>query len=280
MDLRKREGIASLSLDHLVHFINSHPETAVQEMQRLGLHAVAGGRHETWGTYNSLCYFGLTYLEFLAIEDRQRAAEVRDNGLIRQIAADLPENEGLSRIALRTGDIAGLASQLTSMGLTVTGPVPGSRTRSDGSVIRWQMLFAEGERERDGLPLPFFIQWGEGDDDRRQDLTDRGIIAQHPAGSLRMEYVACAVQQLEETAVRWQEWFGLEPGVPYTDCELNAACQALRCDGGDILLCSPLGEGIVAQTLAERGERPFLVRFSGKARSSAKHLVLGSFYQL
>nr|WP_035286480.1 VOC family protein [Brevibacillus massiliensis] len=267
-----------MSLDHLVHFINSHPETAVQAIERLGLRAVAGGRHENWGTHNSLCYFDLTYLEFLAIEDRQRAAKVQGNGLIRQIAADLPDNEGLSRIALRTSDMAGLASQMQSKGLTVTGPVLGSRTRADGSIIHWQMLFVESERG--GLPLPFFIQWGEGDDERRRDLTERRIIAQHPAGSLRIEYVACAVQKLEETAARWQEWFGLVPGEPYTDSELQAVCQALACDGGDVLLCSPLGEGVVARTLDERGERPFLVRFSGKACSSARHFVLGSFYQL
>jgi hypothetical protein len=267
-----------LSLDHLVHFIDREPQTAEEQMRRLGLHAVAGGRHETWGTYNSLCYFDLTYIEFLAIENRSVAERETENGLIKQIVAELPGGEGVGQIALRTDRIGQLAEDLQEKGLQTTGPLPGSRIRADGSVINWQMLFAESERS--GPPLPFFIQWAESDEERRRDLTNRRIIAPHPVGEIRIRHVAYAVRELAESAARWQEWFGFAADEPFVDTELNAACQTLRCGGGNILFCSPLGSGPVADVLAARGEKPFLVRFSGSGAKRNQHQIFGSVYQL
>jgi len=54
------------SFDHLVHFVQN-PLGAMEDAKKMGLHAFAGGNHEKWGTYNSLAYFGLSYIEFLGI---------------------------------------------------------------------------------------------------------------------------------------------------------------------------------------------------------------------
>lgn len=43
-----------LELDHVVHFLNRHPIEAVNLLKNYGYHAVMGGRHENWGTHNSL----------------------------------------------------------------------------------------------------------------------------------------------------------------------------------------------------------------------------------
>lgn len=267
-----------LSLDHLVHFIDREPQEGVQAMKRLGLHAVAGGRHENWGTYNSLCYFDLTYIEFLAIENRSVAEGEQENGLIKQIVAELPGGEGVGQIALRTNRIGELAEHFQEMGLQTTGPLPGSRTRSDGSVINWQMLFVDSEHS--GPTLPFFIQWAQSDQERRSDLTSRGIIAPHPAGELNVQHVAYAVRELADHVANWQSWFGFQAGEPFIDNELNAVCQALHCDGGNILFCAPQGPGMVADALASRGEKPFLVRLTGSGAKQEQHQIFGSVYQL
>jgi hypothetical protein len=59
-----------------------------------------GGRHESWGTYNSLIYFGLSYIEFLGIENLFIAEKHEDNRLITQIVEQLSKEnrEGPARI--------------------------------------------------------------------------------------------------------------------------------------------------------------------------------------
>ena len=60
--------MATLQWDHAVQFVNQ-PEAAIEIFAGQQLRAVAGGRHPGWGTRNALSYFGLTYIEFLAIAD-------------------------------------------------------------------------------------------------------------------------------------------------------------------------------------------------------------------
>lgn len=81
------------------------PEHAVETINQLGFHTVKGGHHEKWGTYNGLCHFGLSYIEFIGIEQREKVESVTDNTLISQIASIPSGQEGLIRIAFRTTDI-------------------------------------------------------------------------------------------------------------------------------------------------------------------------------
>ena len=58
-------------LDHIVHFVDQ-PEALIDQMNDIGVHTVLGGRHEMWGTYNSLSYFhDLSYIEFIGIFDEE-----------------------------------------------------------------------------------------------------------------------------------------------------------------------------------------------------------------
>jgi hypothetical protein len=265
----------NLQFDHLVHFLNRPPAEAVSLMNGCGFHAVAGGRHENWGTWNSLSYFDLSYVEFLAVEHSDAAGR-SDNPLIRQLLADLPKGEGLGQFALRTRQIVQWAKTFRERGLRVTGPVPGSRMRADGTHIRWQMLFIDSDQVNH--PLPFLIQWEQSDEERRRDLTARGVISSHPNGVSGIDWIAFAVADLEETAARWQTWFEWEAQEAFFHRELNADSRLLRCPGGPILLCSPRGEGPAAEALRARGERPFRVRFAGGSGERMRHL-LGSTYQ-
>ncbi len=265
-----------LAFDHLVHFLRRSPQEAVEEMKRMGFHAVSGGRHENWGTHNSLLYTDVSYIEFLSVE-HMATAERSDNPLIRQLVDDLGlYGEGLGQIAFRTWDIERVAEDLKRCGLRVTGPVPGSRKREDGSVIRWHMLFAESDEVRH--TLPFFIQWAQSDEERRRDLTARGVIRPHPNSATRLEWIAYAVSDLDQTAARWKKWFGFDAGETYLDEKWQAKCRMLACPGGNILLCSPVAHGRVAEQLERRGERPFQVAFAG-AGFHVEELLFGSEYK-
>ncbi len=110
-----------LSFDHLVHFVHRPPVEAARLFQEAGFHAVAGGRHTHWGTWNSLSYLGLSYVEFLAVEEAT-VAKQSDNPLIRQLVWEANRGEGLGQIALRTRQMDAWVERFQSLGLKVTGP--------------------------------------------------------------------------------------------------------------------------------------------------------------
>ncbi|NGQ93579.1 VOC family protein [Brevibacillus sp. SYP-B805] len=263
------------AFDHLVHFVND-PKRAAQLMRESGLHAVEGGRHTQWGSYNSLCYFDLSYIEFLGLDNPGLAKQVADNDLIRQATRELPAREGLARIAIRTGNIDEAAERIRVLGFRVTGPFPGSRTRDDGTVINWSMFFIRDEGSE--LPLPFVIQWGQSDQERRKDLEQRGVIRAHRLGQISLNQVAFAVRDLERTVQTWGRLFELEQGEAFFDPTMNAECRILKLRGGDLLFCRPVGEGVVSQVLHAAGERPFLVQLTGAANSQTLNLF-GGMYQ-
>ncbi|MGD6817146.1 VOC family protein [Metabacillus sp. 84] len=194
-----------MKLDHIVHYVQKPAGQAGAEFQLLGFHTVPGGRHEDWGTANSLSYFGLEYIELLSIENQEKAA-ASDNPLI-SMCASLKE-QGLCQVGIRTEEMEELADLLLHQGLTVSGPFPGSRKREDGSVISWRMLFA-GHPESD-CSLPFFIEWGTPDQVRKEDLIRTGALAPHPNGIKAIKEVLFFTENPLELASRWSEWFGLE----------------------------------------------------------------------
>ena len=83
--------MATLQWDHAVQFVNQ-PEAAIEIFAGQQLRAVAGGRHPGWGTRNALSYFGLTYIEFLAIADPDelRARAISSAGGSSPSMATLP----------------------------------------------------------------------------------------------------------------------------------------------------------------------------------------------
>ncbi|PGC46472.1 VOC family protein, partial [Bacillus wiedmannii] len=130
------------------------PKEAEKRMGELGFHTVQGGEHTNWGTWNSLCYFDLSYIEFLAVQHEDTARQA-DNPLVQETVEKLRDREGMLQIALRTDHIEELAVRFMEKGLQVKGPFEGKRMRNDGHLIEWKMLFVE--QEDSGPKLPFFI---------------------------------------------------------------------------------------------------------------------------
>ncbi|MEH7374518.1 VOC family protein [Neobacillus drentensis] len=249
------------SFDHLVWFLRK-PEEALAPLENIGIHTVNGGRHKTWGTYNTLTYFGLSYIEFLGIENLLIAEKHKENRLITHIVKQLPKEngEGPARIAIRTDDIEKLAVKLKEEGFTVYGPIPGERVRTDGQVIRWSLLFTEIASNHHSLP--FFIQWEKSDDERFKELEEQGVLGKHTLGHPGFDSVGIAVYNLDHTVSTWEKLLNRHLSVEFINLTINARCRTLDLQGAKLLFCTPLGDGPVDQVLKERGETPFLVNLN------------------
>lgn len=202
-----------LYFDHLVHQVQS-PENTKIFLNEQAIHTVNGGQHTMWGTYNTLSYFGLSYIEQIAVYDRalfEEAAKL-PYSLHHSFKRD-KEPFGFSRIALRTTKIEEEAERLRALGLEVYGPEPCSRTRPDGSVIEWKLLhFGKPDL---AIDFPFFIEWADGDDERFAQLEKSGALDAQQ--SLKMTSVQFVVKDVEETVALWQEVLQLPQALVHED---------------------------------------------------------------
>ncbi|WP_411349548.1 VOC family protein [Paenibacillus sp. WLX2291] len=197
-----------LRWDHTVHYVNNLDE-AIDTFQQYGLHAFRGGSHPKWGTYNALSYFGLEYVEFLGIEDRDKVqAADPSHVVVRDALTELPVYQRFSRVAIRTDDIDAVWQSLQQHELQVSDILDGERRDASGHLIQWRMFMIGGDFE--GLPYPFFIQWSGDDEQRLDQLTRTGLVAPHPAGDTELLSALFGVVNPEAAATHWHELFGLE----------------------------------------------------------------------
>jgi len=145
-------------LDHLLLGCSDlHAGIAFVEKQT-GVRAAIGGVHPGRGTRNALLALGpLHYLEIIAPDPAQ--ADVLDAGkglpaILKKLTAPT-----LVDWAVHTSDIVGVAERWQKVGITFSGPTPGSRARPDGKMLHWRTLNVNDDR---GGLIPFFIQWSDG----------------------------------------------------------------------------------------------------------------------
>lgn len=198
--------MASKKWDHLVHYVNDLDQP-VEIFREHGLIAFRGGSHTDWGTYNSLSYFGLTYIEFLGIENLELAKATEHNRVVKDAVDTLPEHEVLSRVVIRTDDIEEMAASLEAAGLHLSPIMDGKRLDNKGRLIEWRMMTIDGDFG--GLVYPFVIQWKGSDDERLERLTASGVIQPHPAGNAEMKRAVFHVSDPAAAAGHWGSLFGL-----------------------------------------------------------------------
>ena len=195
--------------DHLVQQV-SLPEETMAFLNARGIHTVNGGQHTMWGTYNTLSYFGLSYIEQIAVYDRALFEEAAK--LPYSLHSTFKQNDerfGFSRIALRTTNIEGEARRLRALGFEVYGPDACSRTRPDGTVLKWKLLhFGKSNL---AIDFPFFIEWADGDDERLAQLEKSGALDVQQ--TLEMTSVQFVVENVNETVALWQDVLQLPPAV-------------------------------------------------------------------
>ncbi|MGG1329370.1 VOC family protein [Bacillus tropicus] len=262
-----------LLFDHLVHAVNCTPEEAAKQMQALGFHTALGGEHTTWGTWNSLCYFDLSYIEFLAVQHEEKARKA-DNPLVQETVVKLQDGEGMLQIAIRTNTIEELAVKFSKHGLHTIGPFEGKRMRRDGRLLEWKMLFVK--QDKNGPKLPFFIQWNETDEERRNDLRNIGTITEHKNKVQQIETIHYAVKNVRETVRKWKAVMELTASPVMKNEEWNAECQRVSFGDIQVQFCEPIGEGLVQEYIKNYGEYPFAVECKGE--NKREHEVLGSLY--
>ncbi|MFJ8526864.1 VOC family protein [Bacillus sp. NPDC094106] len=264
-----------LAFDHLVHAVGCTPKEAEKRMKELGFHTVQGGEHINWGTWNSLCYFDLSYIEFLAVQDEKKAKQA-DNPLVQETVVKLQDGEGMLQIAIRTDRIEELAVKFVEKGLKMIGPFEGKRMRNDGRLLEWKMLFIE--QQENGPKFPFFIQWEESDDSRRLDLQKVGVIASHSNETKEIETIFYAVKNVRETIEKWKEMMEVQVDSSEVHQEWNAMCQSVLFENVNVQFCEPIGEGFVQEQLLKYGEVPFVIEFQGLNKQKRKQQILGSLY--
>ncbi|MFT4415234.1 VOC family protein [Fredinandcohnia humi] len=236
-----------LLFDHLVHFVEN-PDVAMTAFANLGFHTSKGGRHENWGTENTLCYFrNLQYIEWIGI-DRIEVARNAKHPFSDHLLLDNQRGEGLSQIAFRTNSIENLQEELSHLGIRTVGPFPGARKRPDGSLLEWSMLFIESE-----LPVPFYIQWGEEDAVREKGMLEKNMPPFNPN---EISFIGYAVENPTKVANLWAKLLNVD--VRDTDMvilgiESKGVCKKVHFHGLDIYFCN------LPDRIKMRGERPFAV---------------------
>ncbi|WP_336046854.1 VOC family protein [Solibacillus ferritrahens] len=235
--------------DHLVHFVKQ-PEKTMQKLQQDGIHVVPGGSHEAWGTYNTLSYFDMSYIELIGIENEEKFKEAAKQKYT--LHASYEQNrrkDGLTRFAIRTQTIEEDSEKFKQAGLEVFGPEHFTRTRDDGSIVGWQLLYIGHPNAK--IELPFFIQWDEADSVRREELTERGIVAQHPLGNLKLDAIHFAVPNFDdvEQIAKLCEAEILKK----EDLEQNAEYRIVLLGEVKLIFIKPVGEGIAWNYMIENG---------------------------
>lgn len=264
-----------LQFDHLVHVVQCSPAEVINQMKVLGFHTVQGGEHTNWGTYNSLCYVDLAYIEFLAVQNKETANRA-ENPLVQQTVRKLQIGEGMIQVALRTEHMEELAEKLLEKGFHINGPLEGKRIRDDGTLLSWKMLFID--QEDDSPRFPFFIEWGESDEKRKADLQKKGVISTHKNNVIGMKTVFYAVNDVTETSKRWEELLQIEMSTPKIEKEWNAVSQNFSLGNITIQFFEPIGDGVVQNRLKNWGEGPFAVEFQGDKENTSVYHVWNGMY--
>ncbi|MGG0642396.1 VOC family protein [Sporosarcina gallistercoris] len=193
-----------MKLDHVVWFTGRTPEIVASQYPG----AVIGGSHEKWGTYNALLYLQNAYIEWLAIE-KAEVAELSTHPLVMQLKHDLAAyGGGWGTLCISTEDIYALNDRLNKMGMQTSGVLDASRLTSSGTLKKWKMLFVNEEDLTD-LPAPFFIQWEESEQSRRDALRAEGALTKESEAE-RISECGLVTREPGRTLERWCRILGTQ----------------------------------------------------------------------
>lgn len=195
-----------MRFDHLLHWV---PDlgTAAAACAALGFRPVYGGEHPNRGTHNTLCHFGLPYVELLAVHDWAMARASNLAPQIPRISAALDSGGGALAFAVAVDDLAATVGRVRAAGIPIDDPTPGSRQRPDGSVVSWSFARVQaGPAWR-----PFFIQWGLPPAARAADLRACGVVS-GPADTWALDHLVAETLNPAEGSQWLGALLGLAPG--------------------------------------------------------------------
>lgn len=194
-------------IDHLV-IATADPDEAARTLEReLGLRAEGGGRHGALGTFNTLVWFGDSYLELLGVFDRSLAAR---SWLGAPALRALDAGGGFLTWAVASDDLEGDLERCRAAGAPFDGPLPGERLRADGEVARWRL----GVPARLGpADPPFLIEHDSTSAEWRPEDRATRASASHPIGGpVRLDGLELPVPDLAAAAAAFERaGIGLQP---------------------------------------------------------------------
>jgi Glyoxalase-like domain len=152
--MSQRGAAVQSPVDHLLLGVADLAKGMAWFEGKTGVRAAIGGSHPGRGTRNALASLGgQQYLEIIAPDPAQKTFGFRVD--LRTLA-----EPRLITWAAATRDIDAVARRVGQTGLTVYGPIDGSRVRPDGKTLRWKTFgvmspFVAGALD----PVPFLIEW-------------------------------------------------------------------------------------------------------------------------
>ena len=169
------------TVDHLV-YATPNLARGVGEIEALtGVRASFGGQHPSWGTHNSLLSLGAdTYLEIIAPDPSLPAPSGA-----RPFGIDSLQDSRLVTWAARGANLEQFTRAVAQRGVLLGEVLSGSRVRSDGVMLSWQLTSPWALLE--GGTIPFFIDWGLSPHPAASapaGLSLAELRAEHPAPSV------------------------------------------------------------------------------------------------
>ncbi len=164
-------------VDHLVYVTPEVKATTQEIATRFGVVPAVGGRHPAWATMNTLLALGpRVYLEIMGPDPGQEGPkETRPFGI------DRLTGPRLASWVVRSRDLPKVVKDARAAGADLGEVQERSRTRPDGTLLRWSMT--DLMKDREGGALPYFIDWGGSPHPAQsapQGCAFRGLTVTHP----------------------------------------------------------------------------------------------------
>lgn len=177
-------------LDHVVIAVHDLAR-AVEDYRALGFTVQMGGRHPNRTSHNALVVFADgAYLELIAWPEPGPAE--------RWYNVLTAHGEGFMDFALIPEDVPRAIDEARARGLTMNGPIEGSRVRPDGLELKW----LAGRQAT--FDLPFLC----GDVTPRELRVPEGEVRRHANGAVGVASVTVAVRDLEVSRARYRALLG------------------------------------------------------------------------
>jgi hypothetical protein len=201
-----------LSVDHVVLVVKDL-STGTRHFKELGFTVAPGGVHAGGLTHNAL--IGLAdgaYLELVAATRRSLSSLLRliqlthswqiyppaRSPMGRRFLGLIANGPGLGDYALLSPDLESTLNEVQARGLSLEGPFPGSRMRSDGQQVSWRTAVPTT------TDLPFLIEDVSPHDLRLPPEASR----QHQNGATGVAEIKVLVADLKTSVARYQALLG------------------------------------------------------------------------
>ncbi len=195
-----------IGLDHIIIGVNNLEQAARTFSEKLGLVVSGGGTHPSGGTANRIIVIGDTYIELIAVRNRDEAQQ----SMLERLA----KGEGYLNFVLASDDIQADSAEMQKRGVKIVGPGAGALTSAGGRTRGWKRTNVE--RPDLTQHYPFLIQHDSTGEERRSRLAGWRTPPEHPLGATKVLSATIAVEDLGEATERFQHIYGIQASEQFS----------------------------------------------------------------